>query len=394
MTELSGDSYLTHLECSACGRQLAADRLYNLCPDCQKPLLARYDLAAVQQVVTPALIAGRQSNLWRYREVLPVRRPEFSFSLGEGWTPLIRADRLGQELNFDYLLLKDEGSNPTGSFKARGMAVAVGRACELGATAFSVPSAGNAAGALCAYAALAGIPAHVFLPADVPAPFVTECRVLGAALRLVDGLISDAGRIAAAELERFGRFDMSTLREPYRLEGKKTMGYEIAEQLNWRLPDVIIYPTGGGTGLIGMWKAFAEMEELGWIDSRRPRMVCVQSAGCAPIVKAFHAGRNQADFWPNARTIADGLRVPGALGDFLILRALRDSAGTAVAVSDEEILAAVKLIGRTQGLFVSPEAAAPLAAFRSLQRQGWVRSGESVVLFITGNGLKYTHLWS
>jgi threonine synthase len=314
--------------------------------------------------------------------------------LGEGYTPLVHAARLGEVVGFERLFIKDEGLNPTGSFKARGLAVAISRAHELGVRAVSIPSAGNAAGAMSAYASLAGMEAYVFMPRDVPQPFVAECRALGAAVTLVDGLITDCGRVAAEGVRQFGRFDVSTLKEPYRLEGKKTMGYELAEQMAWSLPDVIIYPTGGGTGLIGMWKAFDEMEELGWIGSRRPRMVTVQSDGCAPMVKAFDEGREFAEPWQGAQTIADGLRVPAAVGDFLILRALRESGGTAVAVPDRELLDAARQIGRTQGIFVCPEGAATLLAFRRLRDAGWIADGESVVLFNTGSGLKYTHLWT
>jgi len=386
-------SFLTHLECSMCGQRLKADYLWNLCPDCKKPLLARYDLEAVRDAINPEGIVGREPNLWRYRELLPLHDPSHVLSLGEGFTPLIKADRLGQAVGFDNLFIKDEGLNPTGSFKARGLGVAVSRARELGVTALSIPSAGNAAGALSAYAALAGIPAYVFLPRDVPQTFVAECRALGAEVTLVDGLITDAGRIAAEEAQQFNRFDVSTLKEPYRLEGKKTMGYEIAEQMDWTLPDVIIYPTGGGTGLIGMWKAFDEMETLGWVGTKRPRMVAVQSKGCAPIVKAFLEGKEFAETWQKAMTIADGLRVPAAVGDFLTLRVLYESNGFAIAVGDEEIMTAAGMIGRTEGMFVCPEAAAPLAAFQHLCSQGWIDKDETVVLLHTGNGLKYTHLW-
>ena len=387
-------SFLTHLECAMCGQELEADRLWNLCPDCGKPLLARYDLKAARQTLTREDIGKRGADLWRYRELLPIRDPRYAICLGEGFTPLIHADRLGQAVGFDNLLIKDEGLNPTGSFKARGLGVAVSRAYELGVTALSIPSAGNAAGAMSAYAARAGIAAHVFMPRDVPQPFVAECRALGAEITLVDGLITDAGRIAAEGVRQFGRFDVSTLKEPYRLEGKKTLGYEIAEQLDWTLPDVIIYPTGGGTGLIGMWKAFDEMETLGWIGPQRPRMVTVQAAGCAPMVRAFEGGLEFAEPWQDAQTIADGLRVPAAVGDFLILRTLYESSGTAIAIPDEELLDAASLIGRTQGIFVCPEGAAPLTAFLHLRRQGWIDDDESVVLFNTGSGLKYTHLWN
>lgn len=386
-------NFLTHLECSMCGKILEADHVWNLCPDCKKPLLARYDLKAAGKALNPKNISYRESNLWRYRELLPVRDSQYELCLGEGFTPLIKALRLSEILGFEGLFIKDEGINPTGSFKARGLSVAVSRAYELGIKSFSIPSAGNAAGALSAYAALADIQCNVFMPQDVPFPFIAECRALGAEVTLVEGLISDAGQIAAKEATQYNRFDMSTLKEPYRLEGKKTMGYEIAEQMNWNLPDVIIYPTGGGTGLIGMWKAFDEMEKLKWIDSRRPRMVSVQSSGCAPIVKAFEENKEFAEYWNGATTIAEGLRVPSAIGDFLILRALRESKGLAIAVSDEELMDAAKIIGSTQGLFVCPETAATLVAFKYLRHKGWINDDESVVLFNTGSGLKYAHLW-
>jgi len=387
-------SFLTHLECGLCGATQDADRLWNLCPECGKPLLARYDLEAARQALSREEIAGREPTLWRYRELLPVRDPRYVLCLGEGWTPLVHARRLGQAVGFERLYIKDEGLNPTASFKARGLGVAMSRAYELGVEAVSIPSAGNAAGALSAYAALAGLEAHVFMPQDVPPLFVAECRALGAEVTLIDGLITDCGRVAAEGVRRLGRFDMSTLKEPYRLEGKKTMGYELAEQMGWTLPDVVIYPTGGGTGLIGMWKAFDEMEQLGWIGAKRPRMVTVQSEGCAPMVRAFHEGRQFAEPWQDAATLADGLRVPAAVGDFLILRALRESGGAAVAVPDEEMIAAANLLGRTQGLFVCPEGGATLAAFHHLRDQGWIGDDETVVLFNTGSGLKYAHLWA
>jgi threonine synthase len=376
-----------------CGRELDADRVWNLCPECGKPLLARYDLAGARRAVSREEISGRGPTLWRYGELLPLRESRFVVSLGEGFTPLIHATRLGQALRFDKLLIKDEGLNPTASFKARGLGVAISRAHELGIKVVSIPSAGNAAGAMSAYAALAGMEAHVFMPQDVPPLFVAECRALGAKVTLIDGLITDCGRVAAEAVRQFGRFDVSTLKEPYRIEGKKTMGYELAEQMGWTLPDVIIYPTGGGTGLIGMWKAFDEMEQLGWIGSERPRLVTVQSEGCAPMVRAFHEGQDFAEPWQGAKTIADGLRVPAAVGDFLILRALRESRGAAVAVPDEEMIEAASLIGRTQGIFVCPEGGATLAAFQRLRNQGWIGDDETVVLFNTGSGLKYAHLW-
>jgi len=386
-------SYLTHLECAYCQRKYDADKLWNLCPECKKPLLARYDLAAVRETVKKEDIALRAPNLWRYAEMLPVKTPRCRLSLGEGWTPFMHARRLGEHLNFANLFIKEEGVNPTTSFKARGLSLAVSRAFELGVTAVSIPSAGNAAGAMSAYAALAGIEAHVFMPKDVPRGFISECKALGANVTLVDGLITDCGKIAAEGVKKFGRFDVSTLKEPYRLEGKKTMGYEVAEQMNWTLPDVVIYPTGGGTGLVGMWKAFDEMEQLGWIGSKRPRMVSVQSEGCAPMVRAFEAGTEFAEYWENAHTLADGLRVPAAVGDFLILQALKESKGTAVSVPDSEMLENANLIGRKQGLFVSPEGGATLAAFRKLKKSGWIAKDETVILFNTGSGHKYAHLW-
>jgi threonine synthase len=394
MTRRTDVSFLTHLGCAMCGKEHEAQRLWNLCTSCGKPLLARYDLAKATKAVTRETIARRTPNLWRYRELLPVKDSSYALSLGEGYTPLLPAGRLGEAVGHDGLLIKDEGLNPTGSFKARGLVMAVSRAFELGAKALSIPSAGNAAGAMSAYAALAGMPAYVFMPNDVPKLFVAECRALGAEVTLVDGLITDCGRIAAEGVREFGRFDLSTLKEPYRIEGKKTMGYELAEQMKWTLPDVIIYPTGGGTGLIGMWKAFDEMEKLGWIGPERPRMVTVQSEGCAPMVKAFHDGEDFAEPWQNAKTVADGLRVPAAVGDFLILRALRESKGTAVAVSDKEMIDAANLIGRTQGIFVCPEGGATLAAFKRLREKSWIRAEDTVVLFNTGSGLKYHHLWA
>ena len=387
-------SALTHLECGMCGATHDADQLHNLCPHCGKPLLARYDLARAAETLTREALRTRPAGLWRYREVLPVRDPAAVIDLGEGGTPLVHAARLGAQIGCPATYIKDESLNPTGSFKARGQAVAVSRARELGAAAVAVPSAGNAAGAMSAYAAAAGLPAYVFMPADVPMPFRVECRALGAHVTLVDGLINDCAvhvRGGAAE----GRwFDVSTLREPYRVEGKKTMGYELAEQLGWRLPDVIIYPTGGGTGLIGMWKAFDEMEQLGLIGPERPRMVCVQSSGCAPIVRAFAAGEEHAPLWQGARTVADGLRVPAAVGDFLIIRALRASGGTAVTVEDRQMLEWSTRMGAATGIFPAPEGGACLAAQVDLLQQGWISPAETVVLFNTGTGLKYAHLWA
>jgi len=393
MSQPEQQSFLTHLECSLCGEKYDPDRLWNLCPRCGKPLLARYNLTKAKASLSPDDLLKREPTLWRYGELLPVRQKSYRLSLGEGYTPLHRAFRLEHEIGHSPVFIKDEGLNPTGSFKARGLSVAVSRAYELGARALSIPSAGNAAGAMSAYAALAGLEAHVFMPADVPRPFINECRVLGALVTLVDGLITDCARLAREGIEKYGRFDLSTLKEPYRLEGKKTMGYELAEQLDWSLPEVIIYPTGGGTGLVGMWKAFNELEELGWIGSKRPLMVSVQSEGCAPIVRAFQEGTEFAEPWANARTIADGLRVPSAVGDFLILRAIRESHGTAVAVSDTEIMESTYLLGKTTGIWPAPEGGATLAALLRLLKDRWIKEGDSVVLFNTGNGAKYSRLW-
>jgi threonine synthase len=329
------------------------------------------------------------ASLWRYREVLPVERDEHIVTLGEGWTPLLPAPRLAERVGLRELYIKDESQNPTQSFKARGMTAAVSMALELGARKLAVPSAGNAAGALAAYSARAGLEAHIFMPRDTPRANVVECRETGARVTLLDGLITDCGAAVAERKEREGWFDVSTLKEPYRVEGKKTLGYELAEQMNWTLPDVIIYPTGGGTGLIGMWKAFDEMEALGWIGEKRPRMVSVQAEGCAPIVRAFEEGKRFADEFPNAETVASGLRVPRAIGDFLILDALRASNGAAVAVKDEELIAATREIGASEGLFVAPEGGACLPALRKLMASGEIGPHERVVLFNTGAGVKY-----
>jgi threonine synthase len=359
-----------------------------MCSDCARPLLARYDLEAAGILGWDDLIT-REPTMWRYRVLLPVQDEGKAVNLGEGFTPLLHATRLGRELGLPHLYIKDESLNPTGSFKARGLSVAISRAWELGVKEVVIPSAGNAAGAMTAYAAKAGLRAHVFMPADVPAPFRLECYALGAEIMLVDGLITDCGREAQKEAEEHGWFDVSTLKEPYRLEGKKTMGYELAEQFGWELPDVIIYPTGGGTGLIGMWKAFAELAELGWTGNHRPRMVAVQSTGCAPIPRAFRAGEEFATPWEGAQTVAAGLRVPGAVGDFLILRALRESNGIAVAVSDEALVEAQIRIARLEGIFACPEGGATLAALETLLTRGWVSPDERIVLFNTGTGLKY-----
>ena len=385
---------VTHLECAACGARHEAQRLHNLCTQCGKPLLVRYDLKRVAASLTKESLRDRGCDLWRYREVLPVEHDENIVTLGEGFTPLVHASRLGAQLGFDELYIKDEGQNPTQSFKARGMAAAVSMAKELGAKKLAVPSAGNAAGALAAYAARAGMEAHIFMPRDTPRANVIECEQTGAQVTLMDGLITDCGAEVGRRKEAEGWFDVSTLKEPYRIEGKKTMGYELAEQFDWELPDVIIYPTGGGTGLIGMWKAFDEMEQMGWIGSQRPRMVTVQAAGCAPIVRAFEEGKRFADEFPNAHTTASGLRVPRAIGDFIILDALRASGGTAVAVTDEELIEATKEIGAAEGIFCAPEGAACLPALKKLMGDGLVKADERVVLFNTGSGVKYVESFS
>jgi threonine synthase len=378
----------THLECTATGQRLESERLTGLSP-AGKPLFARYDLPALADVFRPETLAGRRADLWRYAEVLPVRDLAARIALGEGWTPLLDAPRLARRIGVDRVWVKDEGQNPTGSFKDRGLAVAVSRAVELGATAVALPSAGNAGGAAAAYAAAAGIPAHVVVPTDTPRPIVEEIRALGAHLQLLDGLITDCGRVVRQGVEEHGWFDLSTLKEPYRVEGKKTMGYELFEQLGGRLPSAILYPTGGGTGLIGMWKAFDEMQELGWIGPQRPRMYSVQAAGCAPIVRAFELGERHADPWQGARTYASGLRVPGAVGDFLILDALRASGGGAVAIPDAAMAEWVGIIGAATGVFAAPEGGAVGAAAARLRERGELHDDDEIVLFNTGSGLKY-----
>ncbi|MGW5557312.1 threonine synthase [Micromonospora sp. NPDC003944] len=382
--------YLTHLDCPRCGKEYAADRLQNLC-ECGSPLLARYDLPAVAKAVTPERFPLRPADLWRYRELLPVADPRHVTTLGEGWTPLLRAPAYGAEIGIADLMVKDEGLVPTGSFKARGAAVGVSRARELGVERIAMPTNGNAGSAWATYAARAGMGATIVMPLEAPSICRRECVAAGADLRLVDGLISDAGRrVAELIAESNGAiFDAGTLREPYRLEGKKTMGYEIVEQLGWQAPDVIIYPTGGGVGLIGIHKAVHELRELGWIDDKLPRLVAVQSTGCAPIVRAFAAGEDRAQPWADAHTVAFGITVPAPLGDELILNALRESSGTAVAVDDADILADLRDFAAREGLLLCPEGAACLTAARQLRAGGWIRAGERVVVLNTGAGLKY-----
>ncbi len=382
-------SYLSHLECTHCRKTFSATEPHRTCPGCGKVLYPRYDLAAAGRALSRASLSSRPSNMWRYFEVMPVLDEANVATLGEGYTPLFYATRIGNRLECSKLYLKDEGVNPTGSFKARGLSAAVSKAKELGFQRLTLPSAGNAAGAMAAYCAKAGLEAHVFMPQDAPEANKKECLVYGARLTLVDGFIGDAGRLSREAAARDGLFDVSTLQEPYRVEGKKTMGYELAEQLGWNLPDVIIYPTGGGTGIVGMWKAFAEMEEMGWVDGRRPRMICVQAEGCAPIVRAFQEGRRFATPWENPKTIAAGIRVPSAIGDYLMLQAIRDSGGTALTVSDAEILESLREMASLEGIFPCPEGAATLAGLEKLLSRGVVSPEETIVLMNTGSGLKY-----
>jgi threonine synthase len=384
-------TYFSHLECaSGCGAGPFDSRgRHFLCPSCGLPLLARYDLAAARAWSRDSLI-GREPNMWRYRELMPLLPGDEPVTLGEGFTPLLHARRLGATLGLDRLFIKDESLNPTNSFKARGQSAAITRAKALGATTIALPTAGNAGNAAAAYSAAAGLECQVFIPKDAKRPFVDECRLYGAAVTLVDGLITDAGKMAAEKGKPLGWYDVSTLKEPYRVEGKKTMGYELAEQFGWTLPDWIIYPTGGGTGLVGMWKAFAEMEAIGWVASNhRPRMVSVQASGCAPIVRAFEQGTEKAAPWENAHTRADGLRVPRAIGDFLILKAVRDSGGAALAVSDEQMVDDMLAIGKHEGVSAAPEGGAALSAIRRLVADRRIQPHETVVLFNTGGALKY-----
>ncbi len=385
-------STLTYLECPECGAHFEADKPQTFCPRCESPLLPRYDLDAASRALTPEAVASRPRGIWRWHEILPVRSAEHRITLGEGDTPLVEVPRLAREFGLEHVWVKDESQNPTATFKARGLVMAVSRALELGIREFVIPTAGNAGGALAAYAARAGVKAHVYMPADAPEVNKAEVAAAGADLVLVDGLISDAGKLAAEHARERGWWSVSTFKEPYRVEGKKTMGLEIAEAFGWHLPDVIIYPTGGGTGLVGMWKAFDELEALGWIGSERPRLVSVQSEGCAPIVRAFHEGAERARPWENAHTVAAGLRVPAAFADRLILRALRETNGTAIAVPDEEILAAQRLLAAEEGIFAAPEGAATVAALKKLVSSGWINAADTVVLFNTGSGLKYERL--
>ncbi len=381
--------YIQHLECSRTAATYPPGQLYNLSPESGAPLLVRYRLEDIKPILERNQLAARVPSMWRYRELMPVALEEEIVSLGEGWTPLIRFANLATKYGFRNLFVKNEAHNPTGSFKDRGLSAAVSMAKHLGARKLCITSAGNAGGSLAAYGARAGLEVSVFMPADAPRTNLQECLVAGARVTRVDGLISDAARVMSQVREERGWFDVSTLKEPYRIEGKKTMGYELAEQFDWTLPDVVLYPTGGGTGLIGMWKAFQELEDLGWIGSPRPRMVAVQSSGCAPIVNAFREGRDESDYWPEAATLAAGIRVPKALGDFLILRDIRESRGSALSVTDEEIQEAVREVAVHEGILMCPEGAACWAALKALRDRGEVGLEEQVVLFNTASGHKY-----
>jgi threonine synthase len=379
---------VTHLECSRCGRPYEKGKLHGLC-ECGGPLLVRYDLDRLRAQWSRDAVGRGPSSMWRYAPALPVANPTSIVSLGEGMTPLIRTKRLGERMGSSDLCVKDDGINPTGTFKARGMSSAISMCVELGVGKVAVPSAGNAAGAAAAYAAAAGIEAHIFMPRDVPRANYIECCAAGAKVTLVDGLISDCARIVAQRKDAEGWFDLSTLKEPYRIEGKKTMGYEIAEQLDWSLPDAILYPCGGGVGIIGMWKSFEEMEALGWISSKRPKMIAVQASGCPPIVRAFEQDTPASTFFENAQTLASGLRVPKALGDFLVLDAVRKSGGTAVEVADEAILDGVEELAASEGIFAAPEGGACVAACRKLLASAFFSRSDRVVIYNTGSGLKY-----
>ena len=385
-------STLTHLECTACHATYAANRLMNTCPACGKVLYARYDLKAAAKTMTLDSLATRPWNLWRYAEILPVQDPVNAITLGEGGTPILTASRLGADFDLNNLLIKDEGLNPTGSFKARGLGMAVARAKELGATTVAIPSAGNAAAAMAAYAARADLDAVVAMPFDTPEVMKAECAAYGARVLLVKGLINDAGKVIRTLSDTFGWFDVSTLKEPYRAEGKKTLGLELVEQLGWRVPDAIVYPTGGGTGIVGMWKAFAELEEMGLIGSKRPKMIVVQAENCAPIVRAFEQNADHASLWENAATIAPGIRVPVAIGDYLILDAVRSSGGTAITVTDNELLEGMELGMKREGISVSPESGAAIIATRMLRQSGFLQRDDEVLIFSTGSGLMHTDL--
>lgn len=382
-------SFATHLECSRCQEDFPVDQIQQVCKSDGGPLLVRYDLRRVRDALTKDALRDRPETLWRYRELLPHEEPDNEVTLGEQNTPLLETPSLGEELGLPKLRVKDEGLLPTGTFKARGAAVGVTRAAELGVKTLALPTAGNAGAAWAAYGARAGIRVVVVMPETTPDVIIRETSAYGADVYLVSGSIADAGAVVKKVCAARGWYDASTLREPYRIEGKKTMGFELAEQLGWRLPDVIVYPTGGGVGLIGMWKAFDELRAIGWLDEKRPRFVAVQAEGCAPIVRAFVDGRNESEPWPDPRTFAAGIRVPKALGDFIVLKALRESGGTAVAVTETEIAESMRATGAAEGMLVCPEGGAAIAGTANLRRDGWIREDEEVVVFNTGTGLKY-----
>ncbi len=385
-------SYLDHLECTQCGATFPHTQLSKISACCGKVLFARYDLPRLAREVDRNDWVDRPSTMWRFTELLPVADPGNILTLGEGGTPLLETRTLASKLGLKRLLVKEEGLNPTGTFKARGISAAVSKAHELGVTGFTMPSAGNAAGAAAAYGARANLPVKVFMPKDAPAANKKESVMSGSELNLVDGLISDAGRIAVAVAEEQDLFDLSTLKEPYRAEGKKTMGLEIAMQLGWQMPDAIVYPTGGGTGIIGMYKGFQELLEMGWIEGKPPKFIAVQASGCQPIVKAFNEGKDTAEPWPNAATIADGLRVPGPFADYLILKAIRETGGTALAVEDDEMVEAMYELAATEGIIACPEGAATLVGLKHLLKQGFLGPEETIVLLNTGSGYKYLDL--
>jgi threonine synthase len=385
-------SYLSHLECTVCGKTYPHNQLVNVSACCGKVLYARYDLGRIRSEVDRDRLAERPNGMWRFAELLPVEDPANIVSLGEGGTPLIKTANLAAKLGVSNLYVKEEGLNPTGTFKARGISAAVSKGLELGATGFTMPSAGNAAGAAAAYCARAGLPVKVYMPQDAPEANTKECLVAGSELNLVDGLIGDAGRLAVAVAQEQGLFDLSTLKEPYRAEGKKSMGLEIVMQLGWKMPDTVIYPAGGGTGIIGMHKGFLELLELGWIEGKLPRFVAVQADGCQPIVKAFNEGAPTAEPWPNAATVADGLRVPGPFADYLMLQSIRETGGTALAVSDQDMIAAMYEMATAEGIFACPEGAATLVGYKRLLAEGFIQPDETVVLFNTGSGYKYLQL--
>jgi threonine synthase len=387
----NANSLIDTLVCTCCGKEFSPWNVIKLCT-CGKVLYAKYNLEKAKETISKGNMGKRSFDIWRMHEIMPVDDDSYRYSLGEGWTPLLKLNNLGRELGLVDLFIKDEGQNPTGTFKSRGLCAAVSKACELGVKEFVMPSAGNAGAALAAYATRANCKAHVFVPKDAPQFIQKEISAMGGDLILIDGLISDAGRIAR-ESSKPEWFDVSTLKEPYRVEGKKTMGLEIAEQLDWELPDVIVYPCGGGTGIVGMWKAFSELEELDMIDNKRPRMIAVQPSGCAPIVKAFHDGKDFADYWDNANTFAAGLRVPSAIGDYLILKALRESNGTVIMVNDNEIKESMFKLAKMEGIMIAPESAATVIAVEKLKNSGVIDNRETVILFGTGSGFTTPNEW-